>query len=150
MDNLIIRKYVNDDFNEVIKLLKDNFNISDNIKSIDDNLNSFGIVALLNKKIVGYIRIDKLHNPFKNSYYYFLSYVCVDSNYQNAGIATKLLEFIFNDENQWISYWIFELEFGERYEDECIKWEDGEVIPLKTAEDLYDLLIRNTKENGGE
>ena len=105
MDNLIIRKYVNDNFNEVIKLLKDNFNISDNIKSIDDNLNSFGIVALLNKKIVGYIRIDKLHNPFKNSYYYFLSYVCVDSNYQNAGIATKLLEFIFNmakDDN--ISY----------------------------------------------
>lgn len=96
MNNLIIRKYVNYDFNEVIKLLKENFNISDNIKNIDDNLNSFGIVALLNKKIVGYIRIDKLNNPFKNSYYYFLSYVCVDSNYQNAGIATKMLEFIFN------------------------------------------------------
>lgn len=96
MDNLIIRKYVNYDFNEVIKLLKENFNISDNIKNIDDNLNSFGIVALLNKKIVGYIRIDKLNNPLKNTYYYFLSYVCVDSNYQNAGIATKMLEFIFN------------------------------------------------------
>ena len=105
MDNLIIRKYVNDDFNEVIKLLKDNFNISDNIKSIDDNLNSFGIVATTDKKIVGYLRIDKLYNPFKKCYYYFLSYVCVDSNYQNAGIATKLLEFIFNmakDDN--ISY----------------------------------------------
>ena len=96
MDNLVIRKYDNDDFFEVIDLLKDNFNISDNIKSIDDNINSFGIVALLNKKIVGYIRIDKLNNPFKNSYYYFLSYVCVDSNYQNVGIATKMLEFIFD------------------------------------------------------
>ena len=61
-----------------------------------------------------------------------------------------LLEFIFNDKNQWISYWIFELEFGKQYEDECIKYEDGEVIPLKTAEDLYDLLIRNMEENGGE
>ena len=50
MDNLVIRKYDNDDFFEVIDLLKDNFNISDNIKSIDDNINSFGIVALLNKK----------------------------------------------------------------------------------------------------
>ena len=96
MNNLIIRKYVIDDFNEVIKLLKDNFNISDYIKSIDDNLNSFGMVASFNKKIVGYIRIDKLNNPFKNNYYYFLSYVCVDSNYQNIGIATKMLEFIFN------------------------------------------------------
>ena len=105
MDNLIIRKYVNEDFFEVIKLLKDNFNINDDIKSINDNLNSFGIVALLNKKIVGYIRVDKLNNPFKNSYYYLLNYVCVDSSYQNIGIATKLLEFIFDlakDDN--ISY----------------------------------------------
>ena len=54
------------------------------------------MVASFNKKIVGYIRIDKLNNPFKNNYYYFLSYVCVDSNYQNIGIATKMLEFIFN------------------------------------------------------
>ena len=61
-----------------------------------------------------------------------------------------LLEFIFNDKNQWISYWVFELEFGKQYEDECIKWEDGEVIPLKTAEDLYDLLIRNMKESKEE
>ena len=96
MDNLVIRKYVNGDFTDVIKLLKDRFNISNNIKSIDDNINSFGIVALLDKKIVGYIRIDKLNNPFKNNNYYFLSYVCVDSNYQNVGIATKMLEFIFN------------------------------------------------------
>ena len=96
MDNLVIRKYVNGDFTDVIKLLKDRFNISNNIKSIDDNINSFGIVALLDKKIVGYLRIDKLYNPFKKCYYYFLSYVCVDSNYQNVGIATKMLEFIFN------------------------------------------------------
>ena len=96
MDNLVIRKYVNGDFTDVIKLLKNRFNISNNIKSIDDNINSFGIVALLDKKIVGYIRIDKLNNPFKNNYYFFLSYVCVDSNYQNVGIATKMLEFIFN------------------------------------------------------
>ena len=41
MDNLVIRKYVNNDFNEVINLVKDNFNISDNIKSLEDNLNSF-------------------------------------------------------------------------------------------------------------
>ncbi len=96
MDNLIIRKYDNDDFNKVINILKDNFNISNNIKSINDNINSFGIVALVNKKVVGYIRIDNLNNPFKNNNYYFLSYICVDSNYQNMSIATKMLDFIFN------------------------------------------------------
>ena len=105
MDNLVIRKYVNNDFNEVINLVKDNFNISDNIKSLEDNLNSFGIVAIIDKKIVGYLRVDKLYNPFKKYYYYFLSYVCVDSNYQNMGIATKMLEFIFNyAKNDDVSY----------------------------------------------
>ena len=105
MDNLVIRKYVNDDFDGVINLLKNHFNISDNIYSIDDSVNNFGIVALVDEKVVGYIRIDKLNNPFKNSNYYLLNYVCVDSNYQNMNIATKMLEFIFNiakDDN--ISY----------------------------------------------
>lgn len=105
MDNLVIRKYVNEDFNDVINLVKDNFNISDNIKSLDDNLNSFGIVATINEKIVGYLRVDKLYNPFKKCYYYFLSYVCVNSNYQNMSIGTEMLEFIFNyAKNDSVSY----------------------------------------------
>ena len=56
-----------------------------------------------------------------------------------------LLEFIFNDKNQWISSWIFELDFGKDYEDGYVKDEHGEVIPLKTTEDLYNLLVRNMK-----
>lgn len=61
-----------------------------------------------------------------------------------------LLEFIFNDKNQWISYWVWELEFGKRYEDVDVEGSDGCIILLKTTEDLYDLLVRNMKENGGE
>ena len=61
-----------------------------------------------------------------------------------------LLEFIFNDENQWINYWIFELEFGKDYEDGDAKDADGSNIPLKTVEDLYDLLVRNMKESKEE
>lgn len=61
-----------------------------------------------------------------------------------------LLEFIFNDVNEWIQYWTLELEFGERYEDGDVQDKDGEVIPLKTAEDLYDLLVRNMKESKEE
>ena len=59
-----------------------------------------------------------------------------------------LLEFIFNDKNQWIKYWIFELDFGKNYEDGDAKDADGSNIPLKTVEDLYDFLVRNMKENG--
>ena len=105
MNFLVIIKFINKDFSEVIKLLNDNFNISDNIKSLEDNLNSFGIVAIIDKKIVGYLRVDKLYNPFKKCYYYFLSYVCVNSNYQNMSIGTEMLEFIFNyAKNDRVSY----------------------------------------------
>lgn len=57
-----------------------------------------------------------------------------------------LLEFIFNDKNQWIKYWIFELNFGKDYEDGWVKQKDGTIIPLKTVEDLYDLLVKNMEE----
>lgn len=61
-----------------------------------------------------------------------------------------LLECIFNDKNQWIRYWTWELDFGKDYEDGDVKDKDGSVIPLETAENLYDLLIENMKENGGD
>ena len=97
MENLSIREYCNDDFNEVIKLLKSNFKISDTIKELDkDSDNGFSVVASLNKKIVGYIRVDIIKDIGKNSNYYFLSYVCVNSDYQNMNVATKMLDFVFN------------------------------------------------------
>ena len=67
MDNLVIRKYINDDFNTVIDLLKEHFNISNNIESLEDSINSFGIVTTLNNKVIGYIRVDKLKNIGKNN-----------------------------------------------------------------------------------
>ena len=99
MDSLVIRKYDDIDFREVISLLKSQFNISDSIEYLNDNANSFGIVATINKSVVGYMRVDKLKNIGKDCYYYILNYICVDSNYQNMNIATKLLEFIFNYAN---------------------------------------------------
>ena len=99
MDNLVIRKYDDIDFREVMSLLKSQFNISDSIEYLNDNANSFGIVATINKSVVGYMRVDKLKNIGKDCYYYILNYICVDSNYQNMNIATKLLEFIFNYAN---------------------------------------------------
>ena len=82
----------------------------------------------------------------------FDKYKCDGNIYPPVCTETviDLLEFIFNDKNQWISYWIFELDFGKDYEDGYVKDEHGEVIPLKTTEDLYDLLVRNMKESKEE
>lgn len=52
----------------------------------------------------------------------------------------SLLQFIFDDKEQWISYWIYELDFGSKYQDGMIQDKDGNNIQLKTVDDLYDLL----------
>lgn len=67
-----------------------------------------------------------------------------------TGTVVDLLEYIFNDVNEWIQYWTLELEFGERYEDGDIQDKDGNNISLKTSEDLYDLLVENMKESKEE
>ena len=61
-------------------------------------------------------------------------------------VALSLLEFIFNDKDQWISYWIYELDFGRDYRDGSVTYASGEAIPMKTAEELYDFLINELKE----
>ena len=67
-----------------------------------------------------------------------------------TGTVVDLLEYIFNDVNEWIQYRTPEIEFGERYEDGAVQDKDGNNISLKTSENLYDLLVENMKENGGE
>lgn len=60
---------------------------------------------------------------------------CVDT-------TIKLLHNIFKerDKDEWISYFCFELDFGEKYKDGMVKNKFGKNIPLKTYDDLYALL----------
>ena len=55
----------------------------------------------------------------------------------------SLMEFIFNDKEEWISYWIYELDWGKEYEDGIIKDKNGLSIKLQTAKDLYNVLLKN-------
>lgn len=59
--------------------------------------------------------------------------------------CVNLLSFIMNDEEEeWISYWVFELDCGKKYEPGMVRDADGTEIPLATIEDLYNLLIYNS------
>ena len=58
----------------------------------------------------------------------------------------RLLENIFGDTDQWISYWVWEKDFGKNYEDGDAVDENGDIIHIKTAEELYDFLIKNMRE----
>lgn len=61
--------------------------------------------------------------------------------------VVSLLEIIFKDkENQWLAYWIWELNYGEAYNDGDVTEEDGTIISLRTAEELYDFLIKNHRK----
>lgn len=55
-----------------------------------------------------------------------------------------LLSIIMNDEEGWISYYIWESNWGEEFPEVWDK--DGNTIPLKTIEDLYNIIIDSNKE----
>lgn len=59
----------------------------------------------------------------------------------------ELLEFIFNDKDNWISYWVYDLDYGSSTTLSATR-EDGSKIPLSTIEDLYNLLVENYNDNG--
>lgn len=58
-------------------------------------------------------------------------------------VIVGLLETVFEDTDEWISYWVWEEHFGGKYKNGDVVDEKGGIIPLKTAEELYDFLIKN-------
>ena len=59
--------------------------------------------------------------------------------------VVNLLELIMDDDGEWISYFVYELNFGREYEPGTILDDDGTEIPLITIRDLWDLLKDNQK-----
>ena len=62
-------------------------------------------------------------------------------------LVIDLLDYIFNqrEEESWISYFIYEGEYGKRLESNSVTEEDGTPIDITTAEKLYDFLIDEMK-----
>lgn len=58
-----------------------------------------------------------------------------------ATSVVELLEIAIGSNSDWISYWIWELDYGEKYKDGWITDENGNNIKMKTVEDLYNFLI---------
>lgn len=57
--------------------------------------------------------------------------------------VVDVLTYIFNDEGNWISYWMFERDFGRDWHDGCVTNSDGTDIDLSTVQKLYDFLVQN-------
>lgn len=56
-----------------------------------------------------------------------------------ASDVVYLLEIILDDKAGWISYWVWEKDFGRREDLKAYEQDDTE-IPLNTIEDLWTLL----------
>ena len=71
----------------------------------------------------------------------------IDGEFGGGYIHSKSIDFILhlvkelsNDKYDNISYYCWELDFGDKYEEGCITEEDGTPIPLSTPEDLWNLI----------
>jgi hypothetical protein len=56
----------------------------------------------------------------------------------------NLLTHIFNDEEGWLEYWVYELNMGEDYYEGCVVDADGENIVLQTSYDMYVFLNKKS------
>ena len=77
-----------------------------------------------------------------------LNSICSDYCFYCTKHATKglldLLVSTMKDTYEWIDYWLYELECGEKYRAGSIT-QDGKPIKLKTIADLYALLKKEYK-----
>lgn len=52
----------------------------------------------------------------------------------------ELLAKVVDDKDDWINYFVFELDFGSKNNVMQVKDGDGNIIPLATVEDLWNIL----------
>lgn len=57
-------------------------------------------------------------------------------------LPLDILREIFKDDDDWIRYWVYDLEFGSRWVKGMITV-DGVEISLRTVRDLYNFLVLN-------
>jgi dUTP pyrophosphatase len=65
-----------------------------------------------------------------------------------SDIILKLLEEIFNDNELWISYFIYECDYLESFKIGDVE-HNGKLLDLSTWDRVYDFLLRNMQEDRG-
>lgn len=65
----------------------------------------------------------------------------IDAMGQMLEIPVSILQEEVGDKEDWIPFWLYELSCGKSYEDGCAIDKDGNDIPLKTIDDLYNVIM---------
>lgn len=83
-------------------------------------------------------KLDTFFYSMKNDFIYGTAFI----NPILTDLTIEVLDACFeNNREHWVSYWVYELEFGSNAEDMPIRTADNNLIVLKTIEDLWDWLI---------
>lgn len=106
---------------------------------------------LTKKQFVNFIDSIKKHHEANGKAQDLLSkllrqsFVIFDYGDTLEGNMLHILEEVMEDSYGWISYFIYELEFGAKYKAGCAKYKNGKNINLSTAEHLFTFLERESK-----
>ncbi len=95
---MYIRKYNNEDYTTVNKIITDNFEHRLEPFAYDDGVDQY--VCLLDDNIVGYFVLTKIKNVVRNFYYYLLDYFCVDIDHQGMGIGSEMMKYLTDKADQ--------------------------------------------------
>ena len=88
------------------------------------------------------IEIDRKNSSMLQEMFPDDSIYCGYNNSELFNALNKILKESMKDEYDWIDYFIYELDFGEKYYDGCVLDKDKSIIDLSNAERLYEFLIK--------
>ena len=92
------------------------------------------------------IEIDRKNSSMLQEMFPDDSIYCGYNNSELFNALNKILKESMKDEYDWIDYFMYELDFGEKYYDGCVLDKDKSIINLSTAENLYEFLIKTYNE----
>ena len=92
------------------------------------------------------IEIDRKNSSMLKEMFTDDSIYCGYNNKELFNALNKILKESMKDEYDWIDYFMYELDFGEKYYDGCVLDKDKSIINLSTAENLYEFLIKTYNE----
>ncbi|MBR1385317.1 MAG: GNAT family N-acetyltransferase [Bacilli bacterium] len=82
---------INDNYNEVVKLIRNAFEIDNN--SFCELLSNQRFLTLkVNGNLIGALLISLENDPIKDVKGFYIDYVCIDDKYRNKGYGRMMLE----------------------------------------------------------
>ena len=93
-----------------------------------------------------YMEKIKQHDEVEDYIFSILSEDIATKVSTMASDYVDMLEEYCDDQQGWITYWIYELEFGEKWTESSVSINNVN-IPLKTVEDLWNLLDSECSAN---